>query len=147
MRHRSKGAVLLLAALMASCGYFMAGTWEDDSSNWDRAFGSTKPADVVVTHSKYWRSAHWSNEFGYFFELAPNGTLKEQLFTKNKLKRVSGEEAATAKRNTLSDGPDWFAPQSADAYEIWVSVAAPKSNFMVLIDRASGTMFLTDYQL
>jgi hypothetical protein len=37
----------------AGCGYFAAGTWEDDPHNWDRAFNSRKPDDVIVVHSKF----------------------------------------------------------------------------------------------
>ena len=73
MRRTSSIALSLpVAIVIAGCGYFMAGTWEDDPGNWGRAFESTKPPDVAVVHSKYWRSAHWTYEFEYFFEIAPN---------------------------------------------------------------------------
>jgi hypothetical protein len=140
----------LLVTLMlfdAGCGYFKAGTWEDDPGNWKRAFHSTKPEDVTVVHSKYWRSPHWTYEFQYFFEIAPNPKLKEQLFSKNKLRLITGNQAAKAKGNFFGDAPSWFAPRSVTDYDIWVFDQEPLSNFKVLIDRDTGNMFVTDYQV
>jgi hypothetical protein len=86
---RLQTAVLLLLALFSvNCGYVMAGKWEDDPANWKRAFHFTKPPEVTVVHSLYWRSPHWSYEAGYFFEVAPNAGVEKQLFTQNKLRRV-----------------------------------------------------------
>ena len=87
----------------------MSGTWDDDPKNWGRAFRSTKPPDVRVIHSRYWRSAHWSYEFQYFFEIAPNAGLKQQLFAANKLRRLVGDEAVAARANRFRDAPSWFA--------------------------------------
>ena len=140
--------VLVLAVVVASgCGYFVSGTWEDDPKNWTRAFQSTKPPDVLVVHSKYWRSPHWSYEFQYFFEIAPNADLKRQLFSANKLRRVTGADAAKARKNVSGNAPAWFAPKAIDHYEVWVFENEPDRNFRVLIDSASGQMFLHDYVL
>jgi hypothetical protein len=68
-RNLGLAACLVLAA---GCGYLKSGTWEDDPANWKRAFKSSKPDDVVVTHSRYWRAPHWSYEAGYVFEIAAN---------------------------------------------------------------------------
>jgi hypothetical protein len=124
----------------------MAGTWVDDPDNWSRAFQSTKPADVAVVHSKYWRSPHWTFEFEYFFEIAPNQELQEQLFSENKLRRITGEEAAKAKEHNSDAAPVWFAPKAASEYDIWVFDDEPNRNFRVLIDKKSGVVFLSDYQ-
>lgn len=133
--------------LTAGCGYFMAGTWEDDPDNWSRAFHSTKPPEVTVTHSRYWRSAHWTYEFAYYFEIAPNTTLKEQLFSENKLRQVTGDEAARVKKNVFGAAPAWFAPKEVTEYEVWVHDGEPHSRFKVLIDKKSGVVFLNDYQV
>jgi hypothetical protein len=138
---------LLIVLFNAGCGYFMAGTWEDDPGNWNRAFHSTKPPDVTVVHSKYWRSAHWTYEFEYFFEIAPNRQLKDQLFAKNKMRQAAGDEATQIRKTVFSDVPSWFAPKGVTEYEVWVLEGEPDRNFKALIDRKSGVMFLNDYQV
>lgn len=148
MKLRSLLVVLVsFAGLAPGCGYFMAGSWEDDPQNWERAFRSTKPEDVVVRHSWYWRSPHWSYEFQYFFELAPSTELTEQLFTANELRQVTGDEALEVHRNVRGEVPAWFAPKSAAEYDIWVFGREPERNFKVLIDRRTGEMFLNDHQM
>ncbi len=117
---RRKTFYVGLAVLQTACGYFASGTWEDDPRNWRRAFQSTKPPDVIVLHSKYWRSPHFTYEFQYFFEIVQNGNLKSQLFTQNKLHRIEGEQAAKAKENHFSEIPSWFTPKSVGDYEVWI---------------------------
>jgi hypothetical protein len=140
--------LLVFAALVSvGCGYFVSGTWEDDPGNWGRAFQSTKPPDVVVVHSKYWRSPHWSYEFEYYFEIAPNAGLKRQLFSANKLRRVTGSEAEKIRGKVLPNAPAWFAPKRVAEYEVWVFDNEPDRHFKLLIDSASGQMFLHDYAI
>lgn len=147
MRSRMFFAVLVAAALTAEgCGYFRSGEWSDDPGNWSRAFRSTKPDDVVVVHSYYRRSPHWTYEFQYFFAIAKNAGLQQQLFTKNSLQRLEGESATRAKNNSGDGGPSWFAPGTGDKYEIWVYKDEPRGHFVVLVDKASGALFLTNYQ-
>jgi hypothetical protein len=144
-----KVAVVLsvVALLSARCSDLVSGTWDDDPKNWGRAFHSTKPPEVIVVHSRYWRSPHWSYEFQYFFEIAPNSELKHQLFTANKLREVTGNEAVEARARVFGDAPSWFAPKSLADYEVWVSADEPGRNFKVLIDRVSGHIFINDYQV
>jgi hypothetical protein len=139
--------MLFLLLALVGCGYFVGGTWEDDPQNWSRAFSSTKPPDVTVIHSRYWRSRHWTYEFQYFFEIASNIKLKEQLFDKNKLRQVTGDEATKIKKNVFGGAPSWFAPKSVTEYEVWVFADEPNSNFKILVDKKSGVMFLNDYQV
>ena len=98
-----------------------------------------------MVHSKYWRSPHWSYEFSYFFEIAPNPKLRNQLLTENKLRLVIGGEAATAKQNLFGETPAWFAPKTVTEYDVWIFAEASYRNFVVLIDRESGRMFLSDF--
>jgi len=139
--------ILLLLLALVGCGYFVAGTWEDDPQNWSRAFRSTKPPDVTVVHSRYWRSPHWTYEFQYFFEIAANIKLKKQLLAKNKLRQVTEDEATKIKKNVFGDAPSWFAPKSVTEYDVWVFADAPNRNLKVLVDKKSGVMFLSDYQV
>jgi hypothetical protein len=145
-RPSSIAPFLLIVIFSAGCGYFMAGTWEDDPGNWSRAFQSTKPPNIEIVHSKYWRSAHWTYEFQYFFEIAPNPQLKEQVFAKNKMRHVAGDEATKIRKNVFGDVPSWFAPKEVTEYDIWI-VEEQDRDFKVLIDKKSGVMFLNDYQV
>jgi hypothetical protein len=146
-RCSSLALFLLIMLFNAGCGYFVAGTWEDDSGNWNRAFQSTRPPDVTVVHSKYWRSAHWTYEFQYFFEIAPNQPLRDQLLTSNKMRQATGEEATQIRMTVFGDAPSWFAPKGVSEYEVWVLEGERDRHFKVLIDRKSGAMFLNDYQV
>ena len=146
MRHAvTIGAFLNLMLFGVGCGYFKSGTWSDDPKNWERAFDSQKPPDVEVAHSKYWRSPHWSYEFEYFFHIRANAKIREQLFTENKLSLLGGEQAHSAKQYCVSVGPNWFAPQSVEAYDVWGYANEPSSNFRVFIDKNNEDIFLTDY--
>lgn len=139
-RNVTAGMILVIAVCQLGCGYLQSGTWEDDPKNWSRAFRSTKPEDVVVLHSRYFRSPHFTFEFEYYFEIQQNGPLRRQLFTMNKLVRAGTIVA-------FDNAPAWFAPKAADAYDIWKYADEPDSNFRVVIDKSNGNMFLTDYQL
>ena len=138
------GCILVFAA---GCGYLKSGTWEDDPANWNRAFRSAKPDHVVVVHSQYWRSPHWSYEAGYVFEIAANAEFRQQLFGENRLVRLEGPAAEEVKRLCFPECPGWFAPRSIENYEVWGYEDEPGGNFRVLIDRDTGTMFLTDFQV
>ena len=139
--------LVVVVVLLAGCGYFKAGTWEDDPKNWERAFNSSRPHGVAVVHSKYWRSPHWSHEFEYFFEIVPTPELAEQLFIKNQLREIKGVEAVTAKSNFFGDKPPWFTPGEGTHYEVWVYKAEPGGNFRVFVNKHNGHLFITDYQV
>lgn len=143
---RVSGTIIyLLLSLCSGCSLLSSGTWEDDADNWKRAFQSIQPDDVVVLHSWYWRSPHWTYEFEYFFEIECNAALTEQLFTENKLIQLDSEDAVIAKDNFFNDPPEWFAPKAVDEYEIWVFEDQPERNFRVLIDKETCTLFLAEY--
>jgi hypothetical protein len=135
-----------LLLCLNGCGYLTSGTWENDPDNWGRAFHSTKPNDVKVLHSKYWRSPHWTYEFEYFFEIERNDKLKTQLFTQNKLIMLEGKMAIEAKNQFFGESPRWFAPKTVDKYEVWKYEYIAGSNFRVFVDKETGNLFLTDYQ-
>src|SRR5262245_59192054 len=135
MRRALRIATIVIALTwQVGCGYFMAGRWQDDPKNWARVFHSEKPPDVVVVHSEYWRSPHWSYEMEYFFEIAPNAALHSQLFSKNGLRRLVGSDASNVKGDVFGAVPSWFAPKSPEDYEVWVYSDDSAGHFKVLID-------------
>jgi hypothetical protein len=140
-------AIAALAVLSTGCGFIMAGTWEDDPKNWERAFHSTKPEEVVVVHSKYWRSPHWTYECAYSFEIDPTPEVKEKIFAQNKMRRLSAEAAAEARTRLGPKPPEWFAPKDTGRYEVWVYDDLPRSEFKMFVDTENGHIFWNDYQL
>jgi hypothetical protein len=132
-------------AMATSCGYFAAGTWTNDPRNWERAFDSKQPHDVVVVHSEYTRFPHWSYEFRYCFEIAANSALQEQLMSRNKLRRIDDREVNGVQQT--QGNPSWFLPKDSSQYDGWVFDGDPNRNFRVLIDRESGAIYLSDRQL
>lgn len=139
--------ILFLSLLIPLGGCGSSGTWDDAPENWTRAFRSKKPKDVNVIHSRYWRSPHWTYEFEYFFEIERNDKLNAQLFSQNRLKKIEGKEAEEAMSDFFGGKPKWFIPQEAAKHEIYVYEDEPQQRFRVFINKKSGTIYLTDYQV
>lgn len=139
--------IITASLCLSGCGLLVSGTWEDDPGNWLRAFQTTMPDNVVVIHSYYWRSTHWSYEFQYFFALEPNAELTEQIISQNRLVKLDDSDAAWALHDRLNEQPAWFAPKAPDAYTIWTDTDQTVSHFKLIIDKATGVLFLTDYRL
>ena len=122
-----------------------AGTWEDDSKNWYRAFNENQPSDVKVIHSKYWRSNHFTFEYVYYFELDAAPKWREAFFTKRNIKPVPPANARSFRLdNHNDDTPVWFAPDLDDRYEVWGIDGYIGS---VWIDKTNGHIFLYEAHL
>lgn len=147
MNAKTAAALLVLSLLLAGCGYIFSGNWEDDPDNWDRAFDTTKPDDVVVVHSQYWRAPHFTYEAGYLFEIAPNAAFRRQLFTESRLQKLEGTELDHEARPCSGNCPEWFAPKPLEAYEVWSYQDDPHSHLRILIDKSTGHLFLGDFQI
>jgi hypothetical protein len=147
--HLAKLLLLQFTILLAAtgCGYVMAGKWDDHPGNWKRVFHHAKPDDVTVIHSQYWRAPHWTYECEYFFKVASNAKLRKELFDKNKLRKINDVEAAAALGNIFGTAPPWFAPMKITEYDAWVYAEDPKSHFILLIEKKTGNIFITDYQV
>ncbi|HEV8113280.1 MAG TPA: hypothetical protein VGR31_10945 [Planctomycetota bacterium] len=137
----------LLGVLLPGCGFLKAGTWEDDPKNWQRAFDAPLPPDVVVVHSKYWRSPHWTHECAYSFEVEATGAVREHLFDWANLARASPKDVAEWKADLGPESPAWFCPKPLASYEAWTFAQEPKGHFKLLVDPETGHLFLNDYQL
>jgi hypothetical protein len=136
--------IVLVVALVA-CD--RSGTWDDDPHNWTRAFNSEKPNDVNVIHSKYWRSSYWTNEYQSFFEIENNEKLRAQLFSENSFIIIEDKEAEKAMLNYFGKKPEWFIPGKTADYNIYVYEKQLRGNFRVYINKRSGKIYLTDYQV
>jgi hypothetical protein len=134
-------------AMQLGCGFFMAGTWDDDPKNWKRAFGTRQPTDVVVVHSRYWRSPHFTYEFQYFFETERNASLRKAFFERNALVRLADDKVTDAIAGSFGERPAWFCPKAPDRYEAWVYRDEPRGHFRVFVDKDPGRLYLTDYQV
>jgi hypothetical protein len=132
-------ALVTVGLLTISC--HRSGTWKDDSKNWERAFRERTPTNITVVHSWYWRSAHWTHEAAYFFQV--RGAVRAVLLSDTNLVRLS----TNASMDFFGERPSWFAPKPLDAYEVWGYTSDPPSRFRLLIDSADETAFFTDYQL
>lgn len=96
-----------------------------------------QPADVVVLHSQYERGFHFSYEFSYFFEIAPNDALKEKILSDDALGERNDSDSCV--------GPAWFDP-SPERHESW-GYKDGMSDFRMFVDRETGTLLLSDCQL
>lgn len=133
-----KPVLLILCMMMlVSCG---GGTWEDDAGNWSRAFnGQTLPENVVVTHSKYVRSPHFTYEADYYFELkAP----KE--FFDAWCAGCVAERPSESNLGSMPGKPNWFLPKPLEKYEMWKDDAKPDSDFRLFRDKETGVIFAKD---
>jgi len=132
-------SLMLLAAVLAGCG----GTWTNDSGNFERVFGFSKPKDVQVLHSYYWKSPHWTTEYTYFIELSAS-----QGFTNGLTSMMLPAPIALDGGESNSCGsprPRWFLPKPLTSYETWMPKAA--EGYRVYRDKDEGTLFLCGERL
>jgi hypothetical protein len=134
--------VLLILLLETSCR--RAGTWVDDPRNFERAFGVDPPANVRVVRSWYWRSAHFTVEEMYYFQLSASSSYAEAFAAENHLK-AAGSEALTP-FSFPQNRPYWFAPKAPSEYRIWKRPDDSSTEFL-LLDRETGAVFVHCAQL
>ena len=127
------------------CGYVKSGQWDDDSGNWDRAFGQfgqSVPKEWRVVHSRYWRNPHFTYEGGYYFQIrvSPEG---RHLLIQPDYVRLKPEKAEM--QGPCAPRPSWFAPKGFAQYEIW-GAKEGTPNYRLLIDGHGSDVFLMDCQ-
>jgi len=128
--------------LPTACGYFSSGKWEDDPQNWKRAWAYSKPDDVIMPHSWYWRSPHWTREEAYFFQFRWHEELFNQFVANDNMSPVESREA---KPEYCFEKPRWFVPKETSAYEIWRNGASGQS--WLFRDANTNELFLYACQL
>lgn len=137
-------SAMLFATMLAASGCHQSGTWVDDPKNWERAFGYSKPKDVTVEKSIYWRSPHFTYEAGFHFLVRSNAALAN-LWTNAPQLRALTNAAFDPNLAFGPDRPDWFAPKKIDEYDVWVATNQ-YSQLRLLIDKQTRDMFIFDAQ-
>jgi hypothetical protein len=138
---RSRRVLLLVALtllILTGCG----GTWVDDDQNFKRVFGFEKPQNVIVLHSYYWKSSHWSAEYRYFIALRVPAQFVDGLTHARLMTLRTPDETMV---NSCGDKPPWFLPGSLTNYEAWTPRSADR--YRVFRDKADGTLFVCDERL
>ena len=139
-------AMLFILLALSGCS---SGTWEDDAANWKRALGINLPEGIELVHSHYWRSAHWTMEYAYFFVLKDSPAAREMVFKWDEMKRYeNADELRIPVDGFFNDKPTWFVPKKLEQYEIWIiKDPAGRGNFRLFIDKETKEMHITDYQV
>jgi len=121
------------------CGYVRAGRWDDDARNWKRAFGEAPPTKWRIVRSRYWRSAHWTYEAGYYFHVELSSEVDRSFIEPDFVRMKPGEPGVPG---ACGPRPAWFAPRNAAEYEIWR--APGTGNYRILVN--GRDMFFMDCQ-
>ena len=123
---------LVLAAFGAGCGYFMAGTWEDDPGNRRLARSALRSRRMSRSFIRNITDLHIGRTNSSTSSKSRRTlTFKTQLFAQNKLRLLTGEAATSVKGEASGDAPSWFAPKDASAYEVWIFAEEPDRKFKV----------------
>jgi hypothetical protein len=130
---------VLFLLVLPGCG----GTWVDDEGNFNRIFGFKQPPDVLVLHSYYWKSPHWSTEFSYFIALQGSPRFISGLTTAEFMTSVAADQ--TLLKSCGTKQPQWFLPSPLANYQAWVPKAV--TGYRVFRDKADGSLFLCDERL
>ena len=115
----------------------------DDSANFKRIFGFSKPPDVRVVHSYYWRSSHWTEEYRYFIALEASSRFFAGL-TSSELMTAAAPAMALLNR-CGAERPGWFLPKPLGAYEAWIPKVT--SGYRVFRDKMGGRLFVCDQRM
>ena len=138
-------SLILLSVLnihLVGCGYFSSGKWEDDPNNWKRAWGYSKPSEIVMIHSWYCRSPHWTREEVYFFQFKWHKELFQQLVDRNDMHLCTDSGKNIQESTFCVDKPVWFIPKPESAYDIWKG-----SNCLLFKEKSNNEIFLYACQL
>lgn len=136
--------LLALCAHVSLIACHRSGTWEDDPKNFERAWGVEPPKEVAVVHSWYWRSAHFTREEIYFFQLRGDTDYAEAFARENDLQPT--DAGALGVDAFLKPKPSWFAPKEPRAYEAWHANSG-SAGAVILLDRLTGDIFIHAWQL
>ena len=138
--------ILSLGVATIACGYFMAGTWEDDPKNWYRAFGEETPPEVTLKHSLYTRYPHFTHEHSFYLEFEAQREFLDKMIAKFSLRRATEPRSRRELLGNLSGIPYWFLPEPTEHVEVWIGTGALEGAQM-FIDEGRGVAYFTHVQL
>lgn len=137
------GLVLAFLFFSIGCGYFKAGQWDDDSRNWQRAFGGPVPNGWSVLHSRYWRFPHWTYEGGFYFDVKVPPGWRQKLMNRPDLIKYEPSQS-TDMDGACLERPKWFAPGSVTSYDVWTSHGT--GNYRLFVEKEGSEVFFSDCQ-
>lgn len=135
-----------LLTILALSACHRSGEWSDDPGNFERAWGMPAPGNLVIRHSWYWRSPHFTREEALYFHFARNAEVMRGFIDANRLQPVRDPASVDVSEYSCFSRPAWFAPKSRAAYNAWVS-PPDASRALVLEDRTTGDFFISGCQL
>lgn len=139
--------VTILSIVLWNVACHESGTWDDDSCNWNRIFGSSVPKDVKVLRSRVWRSPHWTFEYECYFRLAAGSKFVERFCAEHGLQRsnsTQGPHYGARQDNPMR--PDWFVSKESEAYDRWVCDSGDRV-LTVHVDRETRDVYVYGEQL
>jgi hypothetical protein len=96
-------------------------TVEHPDRAWENAFHEPVPDGVQVRRGRYWNSGHFSGEYAWFFEIAPNEPFVKDLVARKRATKDDAPDAAQrARLDTWLAPPTWFAPEDR-SYRVYRS--------------------------
>ncbi len=131
----------ILLILSQGCGYFFAGSWEDDPNNWIRAYNQEKPDDIQIVHSYFERFAHWSYEFDFYIQIQPNSEFLQKIIAERELVPAPASDKLASSNNR----PAWFLPKPTEEYTVFSSPNKFDS-FELYVDNETGDIFWNETQ-
>lgn len=139
--------MFFLSGSLIGCGYFYAGTWEDDPGNWNRIFRTSEPPPgIKLIHSWYSRAPHFTYEFEYFAMLEVTEEARQGILDPEQLEQVKRLSEQKELTHFFHEKPKWFLPKPLESYQVWVFQKEPKQHYRVFVDKKTGVVFLTDFQ-
>jgi len=138
--------VFLLLASLTACA--PAGEWTDDPKNFARAWGTPCPAGVVVLHSWYWRSRHFTREEVLFFQFGASAHFRDQFIQSNAF--VPVDPARVSSSGYCRATPSWFLPGPPSRYRAWSVQPSPTpegSPPFIAEDLSTGVLFVYACQI
>ena len=138
--------LILLLALLTACA--PAGEWTDDPRNFVRAWGTPCPAGVVVLHSWYWRSWHFTREEVLFFQFGASETFRDHFIQSNAF--VPVDPASISSGGYCRPTPSWFLPGPPSRYRAWSVPPHPSregSPPLIAEDLNTGVLFVYACQI
>ena len=138
--------IVIFIAFLTACA--PAGEWADDPQNFVRAWDTPCPDGVVVLHSSYWRSGHFTREEVLFFQFGASETFRNRFIQSNDF--VPVDPADVTSGGYCRPTPSWFLPGPPSRYRAWSVPPRPAregSPPFIAEDLNTGVLFVYACQI